>query len=160
MRMLKACLMAAALLLCGTAVASAADICFDVSTSGSETDVIHTSPALVVGRGFGSLPGAGACKPFRGFVPGAQTVWATGQACASSSNLDVSFFMPMFNTSISQFGSLFFPLNRSTLVGLGMLCTADTGLPGSCQPVTVSKVPCPAGVVVPEGTLPRCPGVC
>ena len=161
MRMLKTWLLAAALLLGSTAVAGAADICFDVDTgSGTETDVINTPTALLVGRGFGSLPGAGACKPFRGFIPGPQTVWATGQACASSSNVDVSFFLPMNNSSFSQFGSLFFPLDRSTASGLGMLCTADTGLPGRCQPVTVTRVPCPAGVTVPEGTLPRCPGIC
>jgi hypothetical protein len=161
MRMLRAWLMATALLLGGTAVASAADICFEVDTgSGTETDVVNTPTAFLVGRAFGSLPGAGACKQFRGFIPGVETAWATGQACGSSSNADVSFFMPVYNSSFSRFGSLFFPLKRSTLTGLGMLCAADTGVSGSCQPVTVTKVPCPAGVTVPEGTLPRCPGIC
>jgi hypothetical protein len=161
MRTLKAWLIATALLLVGAAAASAADICFDVDTgSGTETDVVNSPNALVVGRGFGTLPGAGACKQFRGFVLGPETAWATGQACASSSNVDVSFFVPMYNSSMSKFGSLFFPLNRATLTGLGMLCTADTGVPGQCRPVTVTKIPCPANVTVPEGTLPRCPGIC
>ena len=172
MRMLKAGLVAIGLLLASTALANAADMCFNVVTgSGNGTEVtgteaaepervVNTSPAVLVGRAFGALPGAGACKEFRGFFRGAQPVWATGQACASSSNVDVSFFMPLFNGHFTQYGSLFFPLNRSTLAGEGTLCTADTGLPGSCQFATVTRIPCPAGVGVPEGTLPRCPGIC
>jgi hypothetical protein len=167
MNIVKAGLMAIALLLGSTAVAHAADICFGVTTGpGGGTNavgtdaVVNTSPALLIGRGFGSLPAAGVCKDFRGFIPGAQKVWATGLACASSSNLDISFFMPLFNSSFTQYGSLFFPLNRSTLSAFGTLCTADTGLPGSCEVATVTKIPCPSGVTVPEGTLPRCPGIC
>src|SRR5262249_12744341 len=151
---------AIALLLAAGAVASAADLCVEVTVPfGARSSLVGMSPVLLVGRGFGTLPTAGTCKDFRGFVFAGEAVWAHGEGCGSSDKFDVSFFMPMFNTLYNQFGFLSFAFPRATLSGFGVMCTASTDLPGGCLSVNLEKVTCPAGVTVPEGPE-RCPGIC
>ena len=161
MNVAKAGLVALMLLLASAAVASAADICFEVTTSGGWiANSMLNGSALLVGRAFGTLPAAGSCKDFRGFAPGNQALWFTGQACAGSNNVDVSFFAAASRPAWNQFGYLYFPLQRDTLSTLGTLCTADTGAGGVCREVNVEKVACPPPVSVPQGTDPTCPGLC
>jgi hypothetical protein len=161
MRVMKAGLMAMVLLLASAAVANAADICFELTTTGTVANSILNGTTLMVGRGFGALPSAGACKDFRGFANADQAIWFTGQACGASNNLDVSFFLAASDPFWERYGHFFFPLERDTLATQrGIVCTADIGMGGVCRGVTVAKVACPRPVTVPQGTDPTCPGVC
>jgi hypothetical protein len=162
MKILQTGLIAVAVLVGSTLVASASDVCFELTPPNVASPTVSTSTTLVVGRAFGSLPSAGTCKEFRGFMTGGpQTVWTTGEACASSDNVDISFVLSWYGSTYRQFGSVFFPIDRSTLTGVARVCSADTtGAGGGCQAPIATKVVCPSPVTVPEAALPTCPGLC
>jgi hypothetical protein len=131
MRMLVGVLGVMALVLGGAGAASAADMCFRDGVG-----------RVIVGKSF-SLPAAGKCKQFGGYMIIPIGV-IHGLACGTSNGAEIRF-----NLSSSHFAAstLVINLDRVERSGDASYCMPDVGLfgsVGSCFGTTMEQIDCPA----------------
>jgi len=125
--MVKALVIAVAVVLGSIAPASAADLCLQDS-----------SGVLFVAKGF-RVPGKGQCKPFNGYLAGS-LVMVTGGACGTSNTDEIFVTLTLGVGSLSNGSGASIDLARSSLSGTIRYCTFDY----ECTNRSIANVACPA----------------